>query len=126
LTPFYQRTLGVGRRGNWVHGFQLSPDIYVRSGFVGGSAVYAFGWKPEKESRFSTLFFAGPNRTLIGGFNPGQSRATGSDDRVYGAWRPTFNVNLFYELGGRRSPSASRTTFSSSRAGPANTCHSPS
>ena len=108
LTPFYQRTLGVGRRGNWVHGYQFSPDIYVRSGFLGGSAVYTFGWKPEEASRFSTLIFLGANRSLIGGFNPGMSGpsasrpdphpAGGAEDRVYGAWRPTFNVNFFYNL----------------------------
>lgn len=46
LTPFYQRTLGVSRDGTRVHGYQLSLDDYVRSGFVGGTAVYALGWKP--------------------------------------------------------------------------------
>ena len=100
LTPFYQRTLGVGRRGNWVHGYQVSPDLYLRSGFVGGSAVYTLGWKPEAESRFSTLIFAGANRSLIGGFHPtplgGPTIAPG--DRTFGSWRPTINVNLFYKL----------------------------
>lgn len=109
LTPFYQRTLGVGRRGNWVHGYQLSPDIYVRSGFVGGSAVYIFGWKPEAESRFSTLIFLGANRALINGFNPTPSgtavprldprHAGGGDERVFGAWRPVLNIDFFYDLG---------------------------
>jgi hypothetical protein len=100
LTPFYQRTLGVGRRRNWVHGFQLSPDFYLRSGFVGGSAFYALGWKPEKESRFSTLIFLGANRALIGGFHPTPAGKPPVEpgDRVFGAWRPTVNVNLFYQL----------------------------
>ena len=103
LTPFYQRTLGVGRRRNWVHGYQVSPDLYLRSGFVGGSAVYALGWKPEEESRFSSLVFVGANRALIGGFNfpkaGGPPVAPG--DRVFGAWRPTVNVDVFYKLGER-------------------------
>ncbi len=113
LTPFYQRTLGVGRAGRSVRGIQVSPDIYLRSGFVGGSAVYQYGWKPSKESRFSTLTFLGANRVLIGGFQfpasgaaarsspllatPAPTR-TSPDDRVYGAWRPTFNLDLFYKL----------------------------
>lgn len=106
LTPFYQRTLGVGRRGNWVHGYQVSPDVYLRSGFVGGSAVYTFGWKPEKESRFSALAFLGANRMLIGGFHPapGSGRfPVAPGDRVYGSWRPTFNLDLFYKLNDRLS-----------------------
>ena len=106
LTPFYQRTLGVGRRGNWVHGYQISPDVYLRSGFVGGSAVYAFGWKPERESRFSALTFVGANRMLIGGFHPTpaspRSRVAPAD-RVSGSWRPTFNLDLFYKLNDKLS-----------------------
>ncbi len=112
LTPFYQRTLGVGRNGRTVRGIQISTDLYLRSGFVGGSAVYAFGWKPTKESRFSTLSFLGVNRTLIGGFlfpaspvgrmglitSPSATTPATPDDKVYGAWRPTFNLNLFYKL----------------------------
>lgn len=100
LTPFYQRTLGVGRRRNWVHGLQLSPDLYLRSGFVGGTAVYALGWKPEEKSKFSSLVFLGANRAIINGFHPtpavGPPVAPG--DRVFGAWRPTVNVDLFHEL----------------------------
>ena len=126
LTPFYQRTLGVGQGGRSVRGLQISPDIYLRSGFVGGSATYMYGWKPTKKSRFSTLTFIGANRQLIGGFQfpagPGSrlgatapsalpTRAAG-DDRVYGAWRPTLNINLFYKLT-RSSRSVSRTTCSS-------------
>ena len=109
LTPFYQRTLGVGPRRNWVHGLQISPDIYLRSRFVGGSYVYMFGWKPEEDSRFSTLFFVGANRALIGGFAPPGMLARGGgvgapapsalgDDRTFGAWRPTFNANFFYKV----------------------------
>jgi hypothetical protein len=100
LTPFYQRTLGVGRRRNWVHGYQVSPDLYLRSGFVGGSAVYALGWKPEEESRFSSLIFVGANRALIGGFQFPKAGGPPIDpgDRVFGSWRPTINVNLFYKL----------------------------
>jgi len=112
LTPFYQRTLGVGQGGRSVRGLQVSPDLYLRSGFVGGSAVYAYGWKPGKESRFSLLSFLGANRILVGGFqfpNPNQSRfgsisppeasiGAPSGDRVYGSWRPTFNLDLFYKL----------------------------
>ena len=100
LTPFYQRTLGVGRRRNWVHGYQVSPDLYLRSGFVGGSAVYAFGWKPDEESKFSTLTFLGANRMLIGGFHPtpfGGPRIA-PEDRTFGSWRPTINVDLFYRF----------------------------
>jgi hypothetical protein len=101
LTPFYQRTLGVGRRRNWVHGYQISPDLYLRSGFIGGTAVYALGWKPEEESKFSSLVFLGANRALIGGFQfpraGGPPVAPG--DRVFGAWRPTVNVDVFYKLG---------------------------
>lgn len=108
LTPFYQRTLGVGRDRNWVHGYQLSADVYLRSGFVGGSTVYMFAWKPKEDSRFSTQVFVGANRALIGGFNPvgsGPSAlrfappAASPDDRAFGAWRPTFNVDLFYKAG---------------------------
>ena len=112
LTPFYQRTLGVGQGGRSVRGLQVSPDLYLRSGFVGGSAVYAYGWKPSKESRFSLLSFLGANRILVGGFQfpspslsrfgpivpPSASTGTPSGDRVYGSWRPTFNLNLFYKL----------------------------
>ncbi len=114
ITPFYQRTLRVGCRGRSISGIQVSPDIYLRSGFIGGSAVYAYGWQPTKESRFSLLSFVGVNRMLIGGFltqtpTPGQagsmlSTATtraghsGDVDRIYGAWRPTFNLDLFYKL----------------------------
>ena len=103
LTPFYQRTLGVGRRRNWVHGYQVSPDLYLRSGFVGGSAVYVLGWKPEEESRFSSLIFLGANRALIGGFRPGPASmsagsAAGPGDRIFGSWRPEFNLNLFYKI----------------------------
>ncbi len=109
LTPFYQRTLGVGRRRNWAHGYQVSPDIYTRSGFVGGTAVYTIGWKPDEESRFSSLVFVGANRALIGGFNLGPHApsalrlagpsAAGEGDRAFGSWRPTLIVDLFYELG---------------------------
>ena len=100
LTPFYQRTFGVGRDGNWVHGVQLSTDIYVRSKFVGGSAVYALGWKPTAESKFSTLFFVGANRALIGGFSSiNVVPPHRPEDRTFGSWRPTFNANLFYKLG---------------------------
>jgi len=100
LTPFYQRTLGVGRRRDWVHGYQVSPDLYLRSGFVGGSAVYALGWKPEEKSKFSSLIFLGANRALIGGFHPTPAGVVPSNpgDRVFGSWRPTVNVNLFYSL----------------------------
>ena len=112
LTPFYQRTLGVGKRGNWVHGLQVSPDIYTNSRFVGGSAVYIVGWKPEPESKFSSLFYAGANRALIGSFHfpqagPSPFRSIGAaapstggqpDDKTYGAWRPTINYDLFYKI----------------------------
>ncbi len=108
LTPFYQRTLGVGRDRNWVHGVQLSPDIYLRSHFLGGSAVYMLGWKPREDSKFSTLTFLGANRALIGGFAPPGVRgpvASGlatlrrpDDEPTFGAWRPTVNVNLFYQI----------------------------
>lgn len=107
LTPFYQRTLGVGPQGNWVHGYQLSADLYLRSGFVGGSPVYNFSWKPERESRFSTSIFIGANRALIGGFTPARAGPAafpggpGSVDRPFGAWRPTLNVDFFYKLGER-------------------------
>ena len=102
LTPFYQRTLGVGRDGNWVHGIQISTDIYPRSKFVGGSAFYVYGWKPEKESKFSSLFFVGANRALIGGFAPIGSIPHGNPgDRTSAAWRPTFNANFFYKLNDR-------------------------
>ena len=103
LTPFYQRTLGVGRRRNWVHGYQVSPDLYLRSGFVGGSAVYAFGWKPEAESRFSSLIFVGANRSLIGGFHPRPASLRSPGDKVYGSWRPLVSVDLFYKLGEKLS-----------------------
>lgn len=112
LTPFYQRTLGVGCGGRSVHGVQISTDIYRRSGFIGGTAVYNFGWKPSEESRFSLLSFIGANRQLIGGFfNPTSPRAglgsmatslatnrTATPDPIFGAWRPTFNIDLFYQL----------------------------
>ncbi len=105
LTPFYQRTFGVGPKGNWVHGVQLSLDLYLRSGFVGGSPVYTFCWKPDRESRFSTTVFVGANRALIGGFGPSRGglaafpAESGPVDRPFGAWRPTFNADVFYKLG---------------------------
>lgn len=111
LTPFYQRTLGVGPRGNWAHGYQLSADVYTRSGNVGGSTVYVFGWKPERDSRFSTLTFLGANRALIGDFTPGGGSGLGSASggmgspgttpglRRYMAWRPTLNADFFYRVG---------------------------
>ncbi len=134
ITPFYQRTLGMGRRRNWIHGLQVSPDIYTNSRFVGGSAVYAFGWKPEEGSKFSTLTFLGANRMLIGGFQfprggPSSLRslvpstgtnASGSgstatsnrdDDRTYGAWRPTFNFDLFYKLSEKTTLSMENDLF---------------
>ncbi len=99
LTPFYQRTLGVGRRRNWVHGYQVSPDLYLRSGFVGGTAVYSLGWKPEAESKFSSLVFLGANRMLIGGFHPSPAGSmVAPGERVFGSWRPTVNVDVFYEI----------------------------
>ena len=107
LTPFYQRTLGVGSKRNWAHGFQLSLDVYLRSGFIGGSPVYLFAWKPEEESRFCSTFFVGANRALIGGFNParfgmpGSIARTGSGsetDRTFGSWRPLFNADFGYTL----------------------------
>jgi hypothetical protein len=102
LTPFYQRTLGVGRDGNWVHGVQLSTDLYLRSKFVGCTAVYMLGWKPDVESKFSALIFAGANRALINGFAPiDVIPPRRPDDRTFGAWRPTLNVDLFYKLGER-------------------------
>ena len=106
LTPFYQRTLGVGRQGNWVHGYQVSPEVYLRSGFLGGSAVYTFGWKPDKESRFSALAFVGVNRALIGGFHPTPTSPRFSinpGDRIYGSWRPIFNIDMFYKLSDKLS-----------------------
>ena len=60
LTPFYQRTLGVGRDGNWVHGVQVSADIYVRSKFLGGSAVYVLGWKPRRSRSSARSSSPGP------------------------------------------------------------------
>ncbi len=104
LTPFYQRTLGVGRNRNWVHGYQVSLDLYLKTGFVGGSPVYIFSWKPEEDSRFATTIFLGANRALIGGFNPPSMNlpnlpgSTMLDDHPFGAWRPTINVDVFYKL----------------------------
>ncbi len=110
ITPFYQRTLGVGCGGRSVYGIQVSPDVYRRSGFIGGSAVLAYGWKPTKESKFSTLSFVGVNRQLIGGFfTPNSARqrlggmvqtgaATTAPEPIFGAWRPTFNFDVFYQL----------------------------
>ena len=92
-----------GPTANWVHGVQLSPDIYLRSQFVGGSAVYVLGWKPEAESRFSTLIFAGANRALIGGFAPAGSsrRRRGPTTAPSGPGGPCSTSNLFYKLGER-------------------------
>ncbi len=108
LTPFYQRTLGVGPRRNWIHGYQLSLDLYLRSGFVGGSPTYIFSWKPREESNFSTTFFVGANRALIGGFEAPRSLSAfappamgGNTDSTYGAWRPTFNADFFYKFNER-------------------------
>lgn len=104
LAPYYQRTIGVGPKGNWVHGYQLSLDLYLRSGFLGGSPAYNFSWKPDRDSRFSSTFFVGANRALIGGFNPTPGGlmaplpAGAPDDRVFGAWRPMFNADFFYKL----------------------------
>src|SRR5438128_1703624 len=40
LEPGYQRTWGVGLRHNWVHGFQVFPELFLQEKFVGGTAAY--------------------------------------------------------------------------------------
>lgn len=107
LSPFNQSTLGVGENGNWIHGYQISADIYLRSHKLGGTPVHVFGWKPKKESKFGLLSFVGANRALIGDFTPRSGglaassisiprQATGKDRFM--AWRPTWNLDLFYAL----------------------------
>ena len=56
LEPGYQRTLGVGPKHNWVHGFPVFPEIFIHDKFVGGTSAYMFNWKPTEESPFSTSF----------------------------------------------------------------------
>ncbi len=114
LEPGYQRTLGVGRRHNWVHGFQVFPELFIQEKFVGGTAAYMFNWKPTEESAFSTSLWAGVNRTMIQGPDATRLRLsrlvtgraaglTGPDaaeaaDRPSGVWRPLAVADVWYTL----------------------------
>jgi len=114
LEPGYQRTLGVGPRHNWIHGFQIFPEVFVQEKFVGGTAAYMFNWKPTEESPFSTSFWAGANRTLIQGPDAARLRlsrlmagrasglpereAAALADRPAGVWRPLAVADFWYTL----------------------------
>jgi len=68
LEPGYQRTLGVGRRHNWVHGFQVFPELFIQEKFdrrVGLQHVALGGCEPDDDP--------GPRR--------GAPQAVSADDR---------------------------------------------
>jgi hypothetical protein len=114
LEPGYQRTFGVGRRHNWVHGFQIFPEIFMQEKFVGGTATYMFNWKPTEESAFSTSLWAGANRMMIQGPDATRLRlarqlagraaglsgpeAAEAADRPAGVWRPLAVADAWYTL----------------------------
>ena len=90
----YQRTFGVGPRGNWAHGALVLPEVSINgSGFVGGSAFYTAIWKPDFESPFSVGGSVGANRASmanrpLGGTEGGMAGGTGSLDRHMNLGRP--------------------------------------
>jgi hypothetical protein len=111
LAAGYQRTLGVGPRHNWVHGFLVLTEVLVREDFVGGLAFYTFAWKPEEESPWALGLSAGANRALFrtaGGEAPmgaeglprpgAEGPARGDEEERSSAWRPFFSANVWYTL----------------------------
>ncbi|HEX8200786.1 MAG TPA: hypothetical protein VF590_09880, partial [Isosphaeraceae bacterium] len=124
LVPGYQRTLGVGPRGNWIHGFQIFTEIFLRRDVVGGRAFYIFGWKPEKESPWSTVLSLGADRASIEGAaeqvgpmtrRPGLGEA--GDEGSGSVWRPFVSANAFYAFGPSLSVGIENDVFPSSRLG---------
>lgn len=114
IEPGYQRTFGVGRRHNWVHGCQIFPEIFTQKPFVGGTAVYMFAWKPEERSAWSTMLMLGASRGLIeepkalagpGQMLPGRPAARrvasglgGSSEPLEDVWRPVVVADFWYTL----------------------------
>lgn len=125
LVPGYQHTLGVGPRGNWVHGFQILPEIFLQRDFVGGRAFYIFGWKPEKESPWSAALSLGADRASIEGTEAraglrarqraGPGEAGGEEPGS--VWRPFISANAFYAFGPSLSVGLENDLFPSSRLG---------
>ena len=64
LTPFYQRTLGVGRRRNWVHGYQVSarplPEERVRRRLGGLHPRLEAGKRSRGSAAWSSSAPTGP------------------------------------------------------------------
>ena len=115
----YQRTLGVGPRGNWVHGALVQPEFAVdATGFVGGTALYTFAYKPDRESPWTATLSGGANRAsfstrpLGGAVDAGvgsmgvdrlgagglRTEAAEQESRV---WRGLAAANLFYTFSPR-------------------------
>ena len=90
----YHRTLGVGRRHNWVHGALVLPEYFVKDGLVGGSALYTFAWKPEQFSPWSTAVSVGALR------GPVELANIEEEARI---WRPLIDAGVWYTF----SPSLS-------------------
>lgn len=120
LVPGYQRTLGVGPEGNWVHAYQIQVPIFFQSGIVGGRAAYFFGWQPDRESPFGAYLIAGAERVAVEesggrshpigpvgtfGLTPpgGGSLGASAAGRAFGVWRPLAAIDLFYTLNERLS-----------------------
>ncbi len=126
----YQHTLGVGPRGNWVHGALIQPEVAIdATGFVGGTALYTFAYKPDRESPWTATLSGGANRAsfstrpLGGAVDAGVgsmgvdrlgaggaagrdgSRRVGSDSEAAGeesrVWRGYAGGNLFYTFSPR-------------------------
>jgi hypothetical protein len=110
----YQRTFGVGPRGNWVHGALIQPEAATTgSGFVGGTAIYTFAWKPERESPWTATLSAGANRAAfenrpLGGAAGGvgsmmiarpelgrREETSAEAERQARVWRPYASLNVF-------------------------------
>jgi hypothetical protein len=130
LVVGYQHTLGVGRRGNWIHGFQVIPEIFLQRDFVGGRAFYLLGWKPEKESPWSAALSLGADRASIEGSEalrgpmarqrPGPGGDAGGAEGGEGpasVWRPLISVDAFYTFGPSLSVGLENDLFPSSQLG---------
>jgi hypothetical protein len=125
LIPGYQHTLGVGPRGNWVHGVQLLPEIFLQRDFVGGRAFYIFGWKPEKDSPWSAALSLGADRASIegtearAGLTARQRSGPGAaESEGFGSvWRPLISANAFYAFGPSLAVGLENDLFPSSRLG---------
>ena len=126
--PGYQRTLGVGPRGNWVHAYQIQVPVYVKSNIVGGRAAYFFAWQPSEESPWAAYLIAGAERVAVstggGSIGPGAGHRGSriSSDSVPAnlgpgggpeipVWRPLAAFDLFYTFNERLSVGVENDIF---------------